>query len=354
MNKLEQYLHQVCRSMGGPRSLREHVRQELREHLLDAVARHQSEGLSAEAALDKALEEFGQPETVRSDIEATHGHSSLAVVLDKAMQWKEKTMKAKWLWSTWTFLAVVGILILELFSCFFLMIYIVPKMKKLRSDGIFTSYLETQTQSLFDWMFDFINGVADVFDKFNWLILLIILALWGLFEWRVKSENKSFIRLSMLGSVAFALAIVVALMTGAMVVSFAVTMPTVSRMAKSYSVDQITVADAMMSAIEESAKKGQWENALKEFETASKAIRNLGISPSLQALTKLHEQPTLTELEQHWQATLAALPQVHLALITKDQDRLLKAMKDLKEAIEPLNKAAERALLEKPGVSRGL
>ena len=110
----------------------------------------------------------------------------------------------------------------------------------------------------------------------------------------------------------------------------------------------------MMSAIEESAKKGQWENALKEFETASKAIRNLGISPSLQALTKLHEQPTLTELEQHWQATLAALPQVHLALITKDQDRLLKAMKDLKEAIEPLNKAAERALLEKPGVSRGL
>ena len=31
MNKLEQYLDQVCRSIGGPRALREHVRQELRE-----------------------------------------------------------------------------------------------------------------------------------------------------------------------------------------------------------------------------------------------------------------------------------------------------------------------------------
>lgn len=73
----------------------------------------------------------------------------------------------------------------------------------------------------------------------------------------------------------------------------------VNDLAKSYSVDQITVADAMMTAIDESAKKGQWENALKEYETASKAIRSLGTSASLQALTKLHEQPTLAELEQH-------------------------------------------------------
>ena len=41
MDKLEHYLDQVCRSIGGPRSLRQHVRQELREHLLDAAAEHQ-------------------------------------------------------------------------------------------------------------------------------------------------------------------------------------------------------------------------------------------------------------------------------------------------------------------------
>ena len=53
MNKLEHYLQQVCRSMGGPKALREHVRQELREHLLDAVAGHRAAGLSEEAAPDR-------------------------------------------------------------------------------------------------------------------------------------------------------------------------------------------------------------------------------------------------------------------------------------------------------------
>jgi hypothetical protein len=37
MKKLEQYIDQVCRGIGGPRALRQHVRRELREHLLDAM-----------------------------------------------------------------------------------------------------------------------------------------------------------------------------------------------------------------------------------------------------------------------------------------------------------------------------
>jgi hypothetical protein len=32
MDKLEQYLDQVCRNIGGPYAMRRHVRQELREH----------------------------------------------------------------------------------------------------------------------------------------------------------------------------------------------------------------------------------------------------------------------------------------------------------------------------------
>src|SRR5205823_4108950 len=104
MDKLEQYLDRVCRSIGGPRSLRQHVRQELREHLRDAVAEHRAAGLSEEEALDRALADFGGPEEVRSELEATHGHRLLPVVIDKAMQWKERTMKAKWLWTTWSYL----------------------------------------------------------------------------------------------------------------------------------------------------------------------------------------------------------------------------------------------------------
>ncbi len=108
MDKLEQYLDQVCRSIGGPRAMRQHVRQELREHLRDAVAQHQAAGLPEDEALARALEEFGKPEEVRSELEATHGHRMMAVVIDKAMQWKEMTMRAKWLWTTWAYLGSGG------------------------------------------------------------------------------------------------------------------------------------------------------------------------------------------------------------------------------------------------------
>ena len=59
----------------------------------------------------------------------------MAVVIDKAMQWKEMTMKAKWLWTTWTYLMVVGIIVLEILFCFFSLIYFLPKIKKLQHDG---------------------------------------------------------------------------------------------------------------------------------------------------------------------------------------------------------------------------
>src|SRR5947207_11519361 len=83
--------------IGGPRELRQHVRQELREHLLDAVAQHKAAGLPEDRALAQALEDFGGPEQLRAELEATHGHRGMAVVIDKAIEWKEKTMKAKWL-----------------------------------------------------------------------------------------------------------------------------------------------------------------------------------------------------------------------------------------------------------------
>src|ERR1700722_209582 len=89
MDKLEHYLDQVCRGIGGPRELRQHIRQELREHLLDAAAEYRTAGLSPDEALNRALADFGGPDQVRSELEATHGHRLMAVMIDRAMQWKE-------------------------------------------------------------------------------------------------------------------------------------------------------------------------------------------------------------------------------------------------------------------------
>src|SRR5260370_40148284 len=131
MDKLERFLDQVCRSIGGPRALRQHVRQELREHLLDAVAQHKTSGLTEEKALDRALEDFGGPEQVRSELEATHGQRLLPVVIDKAMQWKEKTMKEKWLWTTGAHLALAAVIALEGFSITLAVIALVPRFERL-------------------------------------------------------------------------------------------------------------------------------------------------------------------------------------------------------------------------------
>src|SRR5262245_18462758 len=129
MEKLERYLDQVCRSIGGPKSLRQHVRQELREHLLDAVAQHKAAGLPEAQALERAVEEFGKREEVRSELEATHGHRMMAVVIDKAIEWKEMTMKARWLWTTWVYLALVLVIALEVLFITFNVIFIIPKFR---------------------------------------------------------------------------------------------------------------------------------------------------------------------------------------------------------------------------------
>ena len=69
-------------------------------------------GLSETEALDRALEDFGGPDELKSGLEATYGHRLLPVVIDKAMQWKERTMRARWLWATWAHLAVACVIVL--------------------------------------------------------------------------------------------------------------------------------------------------------------------------------------------------------------------------------------------------
>src|SRR5437868_173560 len=136
MDKLERYLDDVCRGIGGPRALRQHVRQELREHLLDAAAQHKAAGLTEDRALEQALADFGRPEEVRSGLEETHGHRLLGVVIDKALDWKEKTMRAKWLWATWAHLALAIVIVLEVLFITFNVIFLVPRFQKLMLDGI--------------------------------------------------------------------------------------------------------------------------------------------------------------------------------------------------------------------------
>jgi hypothetical protein len=340
MEKLERYLDQVCRSIGGPRSLRQHIRQELREHLRDAAAEHRAAGLSEEEALARALENFGGPEDVRSELEATHGHRAMAVLIDKAMQWKEMTMKAKWLWSTWAHLALACVVTLEALLITFLVIFIVPKFQLLLRHGMIDA-AELERLGLM-WIPAFLNSVNEVTGHYTTFILLGAAAAWGLFEWRVRSENKTFMRLSALGSAAVGLMAVIVLMAGSLVVAFTLAMPALERMARPWAVEQVTTIDTSINGLEQALARKDWGTMQAEAERASNAMNTLSAGPAISSLARWSEPPTIEELRTHVKAATEGLAEAQQAMREKDAGHVETAIQKFRKLYKPVREAAQR------------
>jgi hypothetical protein len=340
MKKLEQYLDQVCRRIGGPRALRQHVRQELREHLLDAVARHKTAGLAEEAALERALAEFGRAEEVRSELEATHGQRLLAVAIEKAMQWQEKTMKAKWLWTTWAYLVLGLVILLQALSLAFINIFIVPRFQLLARHGFVDAAILQQHD--LSWMLTWLVNLYESTGNHTTLVLLLGAAAIGLFEWRVQSENKDFMRVAALGTVATALTVVFALMTCSMLVAFEMGAPPVERMARPWAVEQVGSMAKSLTAIEQALTKKDWSEVEKQAETAANSLRQLSEGPAIASLTRWNEAPTVEELRAQLNPAREELRAVQQASAAKDTSRLESALRRLQEAWSPLQAAASR------------
>jgi hypothetical protein len=329
MDKLEQYLDQVCRSVGGPRSLRQHVRQELREHLLDAVAEHKAAGMSEEKALDRALEDFGGPEQVRSELEATHGQRLLPVVIDKAMQWKEKTMKAKWLWTTWAHLVLVGVVAMEVTSITFATVFLAPRLKKILREG----WLEVDMKEpVFSWIPSFLHGLDWVGSNLVWL-LLTVAVLWALFEWRVRSENKSFMRLAALGTAALVLVVLVAVLGWALVVPPMAGLPGMdARVPEKTVIDREARIESSVGALEDALAQRDWEAIQEHANQASSEMESLAhMGAAAPALTSMREQAKVDELRLQLKAARDSLQEARQASWAKDPAKLEAALKKFHE-----------------------
>lgn len=224
MDKLEHYLDQVCRGIAGPRSLRQHIRQELREHLMDAVSEHENAGVTHEAAIERALEEFGGPEEVRRELEATHGHRLMTVVVDKAMQWKEKTMKAKWLWTTWAHLALGLVIVLQLMFIYAAFIFVVPKFWYFQKAGWLNGRGPNANEAEV-FAHSFIGYFEQWLREWQLWAFPTVLIAWLVYEWRFRGENKSFIRLSAMGTLAVTLTILSVLMAYSLIIPMHIAMP---------------------------------------------------------------------------------------------------------------------------------
>jgi hypothetical protein len=336
MDKLEHYLDRVCRSIGGPRSLRQHIRQELREHLLDAMAEHKAAGLPEEAALERALEDFGGPEEVRLELEATHGHRLLPLVIDRAMQWKERTMRAKWLWTTWAYLVVVGVIAVQVFFFTFAEMMYVPKLRKIRSDG----WLRTDNLNLpvMAWLESLLRGLEWVGNHAT-AFLLIAVGTWGLFEWRVRGENKPFIRLSVLGTVALGMMVGAFLITGALVIPFELGMPAMVQIATPFVNDQMESIDTSTRAIEQAMVEKDWEVLGGNTERALRAVNRLSAVAGALPTPARQGRPTVDELRAWLKSAHEYLLEAQKASHDKNAGRLEEAMKNFRQVYGQVREA---------------
>src|SRR5947208_134561 len=103
-------------------------------------------------------------------------------------------MKANRLWSSWAHLALMAVIALEAASLTLIVIFLIPRFQKLTRDGVIdTAELE---QHGIAWMPGFLDGVSDVGGNSTTFILIGAAVVWGLFEWLVRSDNKTLMRLS--------------------------------------------------------------------------------------------------------------------------------------------------------------
>jgi hypothetical protein len=341
MDKLEHYLDQVCRGVGGPRSLRQHVRQELREHLLDAAAEYKAAGLPEAQALDRALEDFGGPEDVRAGLEATHGHRLLPVVIDKAMQWKERTMRAKWLWATWAHLALAGVIALAVLWLTFANAFLVPRFERLVRDGIIDPAV-FQEHGM-SWALSFLRALSHVGGHSTTWLLLLAAAAVGLFEWRVRSENKTLIRLSAWGTVAVGLLVAGVLTAGSLVIPYQLAAPATGRIARPYALQQFAAIDTSLAALEQALAKKGWEEIQERTNQASQALdRLVGSAAALGSLTPHDGPPGVDDLRAQLRSAGAYLSEAQQAARDKDESRFQAALRKFREVYGPVREAAAR------------
>jgi hypothetical protein len=336
MDKLEQYLEQVCRRIGGPRSLRQHIREELRQHLRDAAAEHRAAGMSEAEALDRALNDFGGPDQVRSELEETHGHRLMPVVIDQAMRWKEMTMRARWLWTTWAYLATGAVILVDLLFIWFTARFELPKLEKIYAEGWLVS--DDRNGLSLRWMYSFLQQVGRAWDQATWWLLLA-LAGWGLFEWRVRSENKPFMRLAGLGTVAVGLSVVIAMTSATMPLMFMIGLPPAFRSPQRVTMARLEEIDTLVAAMAEARAKKDWRGVESSAEQARHAIESLMyVAP---AILIPPSDVKKDELRTQLTSAKTSLGEAKLAGQEMDAARLDSAIQRFQQAFGPVRAAAK-------------
>jgi hypothetical protein len=234
-------------------------------------------------------------------------------------------MKMKWLWTTWATVAAVGVVALNLAAVGFSALFVIPKMQKIEADRL----LEFRDfyRPTMEWMLSFLDRVRWAWDTLTWWVLPALVVLWGLFEWRVRSENKPLMRLSALGTLALALTVVVVLTAGSLVLPVFLGLPAVSRFSSPTAFRLMATIDASVSATEEAVEKNDWDAAEENEKRASREMDRV-----TQAAGELPERTPPDEMQAvdlylaRLKSAKECLREAHEAIGEKDAERVKAAL----------------------------
>jgi len=264
MNEVEKYLDRVCQSLSGPHSLRQHLREELREHLTEAVEKHVTAGMSQDEAVKKTIEEFGEPEMVRQGLENVYGRRLIGMMIEKAMAWKEKTMKTGWKWSYAAHFFLAMIVTAQVIFISFAVIIVCPRFFQNYED------LQQAPPALLLSYFNVVRFCCDYW--FIWLGPIAIV--WAVFEWKCRSETKSMIRLTTGSLVSLALMLFICVSSLGFFLSYHQWPWWVkTRQAESVLLQNVTDADRSFSQLARVVEAQDWPAAHKPADTLTDAFR---------------------------------------------------------------------------------
>ncbi len=257
-------------------------------------------------------------------------------------------MKAKWLWTAWAYLALALVIALAVFFIHFAVIFLVPKFQMLLRHGYIDPAIIEDSGAR--WMPGFLESLTTVGGGYTLWLIILPAAAWTLFEWRVKSENKPFMRLSALGTVAVLLVVLVGLTGLSLVIPYMLAAPGPAQLARPFALDQIAKIDTSVSALEQALAKKDWKRMPEPADKAAQALDNLAkAGPAVSALatwnvpmTVAQQEHAIEELRAHVKAASEGLAEAQQAIGAEDAGRLQRELQSFRKSFEPLREAAKR------------
>ena len=291
MDDIERYLDQVCSALGGSKALRLHLREELREHILEAVEKYRADGLEQKPAIQKALQDFGQPQNLRQQLQDVYGRPFVALLIEKAMHWKEKTMKTGWKWS---FIAHFALALLITFQIIFIMTG-----PTLFSPVIQEGYASLQ-KSAPDYFVSFMKCMRVFYHTwFIWIAPIIVC--WALFEWKCHSENKSKIRLAAGTLVSLAMMVLVFISSASIVMPlFDLWRQSRTHEPESQVIQRAQQVNTSFEKLAQAIEKQEWQVAQQSARKLRRTFQSLALmgsaAPILVAMDKREDFDEIRQL----------------------------------------------------------